>query len=94
MGIKGAAIATAFSQVCGAILYGRYLSRKGMMGKDDGGGVVKKNASAESKQRKAELKRRKRAVSGAILRENAAMMAKQGFLLLRLHRRRGWALSP
>jgi len=84
MGIKGAAVATAFSQACGAILYGRWLFRKGLLG---GGKKVRGTESGNAEHQKAALERRKRTIAIAILRANAAMMAKQGSLLL------GWAYA-
>ena len=72
MGIKGAAVATALSQVGGALVYGRNLFERGMLGG--------KNLVEEAKQ--GDLKRQKRGIAATILRANAAMMAKQGSLLL------------
>ncbi|KAL9187099.1 hypothetical protein ACHAXT_010819 [Thalassiosira profunda] len=82
MGIKGAAIATAFSQVCGALLYGRWLFRKGLMG-----AWRKKKNNSDSLEEQMALKQQKRTIASAILKANAAMMAKQGSLLL------GWAYA-
>ncbi|KAL7536674.1 hypothetical protein ACHAXR_009765, partial [Thalassiosira sp. AJA248-18] len=107
MGIKGAAVATAFSQVCGALLYGRWLFQKGLLGGGSSGGnngignttmttreriwaklrVCSPRQSLENSQQRAALKRQKRSVAATILRANAAMMAKQGSLLL------GWAYA-
>jgi putative MATE family efflux protein len=72
MGIKGAAVATTLSQVGGALVYGRKLFQRGMLGR--------KNRADSSN--KGDLKRQKRGIAVAILRANAAMMAKQGSLLL------------
>ena len=72
MGIKGAAVATALSQVGGALVYGRNLFERGMLGG--------KKLVEEAKQ--GDLKRQKRGIAATILRANAAMMAKQGSLLL------------
>ncbi len=72
MGIKGAAVATTVSQVGGALAYGRKLFQRGMLGRKNRAG----NANTE------DLKRQKRSIAVAILRANAAMMAKQGSLLL------------
>lgn len=80
MGIKGAAVATAFSQVCGAFLYAKYLSA----GKLLGGSITMKR---RSNQQRAALQRQKRSIAMAIFRANAAMMAKQGSLLV------GWAYA-
>jgi Na+-driven multidrug efflux pump len=72
MGIKGAAVATALSQVGGALVYGRILFERGMLGG--------KKLVEEAKQ--GDLKRQQRGIAATILRANAAMMAKQGSLLL------------
>eukprot|EP00984_Skeletonema_dohrnii_P011478 scaffold4587_cov144-Skeletonema_dohrnii-CCMP3373.AAC.3 len=95
MGIKGAAVATSFSQLCGALLYGSLLLRQGVLrSNDDKGGSITKIAWKKLKQivsRKsndsAELKQKKRAIALTILRANAAMILKQGSLLL------GWAYA-
>jgi Na+-driven multidrug efflux pump len=84
MGIKGAAIATAFSQVCGALLYGRYLFQKRLLG---GGGNANDKSLGRNGGRRAELTRQKRVIATTILRANASMMLKQGSLLL------GWAYA-
>lgn len=72
MGIKGAAVATALSQVIGALVYGRKLFQRRMLG----GNIPIGKAEQE------DLKRQKRSIAATILRANAAMMAKQGSLLL------------
>lgn len=94
MGIKGAAVATSFSQLCGALLYVSLLLRKGVLRSNDKGDNIPKIAWKKLKQivsRKsddsAELKQKKRAISLTILRANAAMILKQGSLLL------GWAYA-
>jgi len=99
MGIKGAAVATAFGEVCGAFLYGRWLFQKGLLGKNDGSGLWKKfrfrsksdetlgETNEKQQQQRVALKKQKRSIAAAIVRANAAMMAKQGSLLL------GWAYA-
>jgi MATE family multidrug resistance protein len=72
MGIKGAAVATALSQVIGALVYGRKLFQRRMLG----GNIP------IGKAEQGDLKRQKRSIAATILRANAAMMAKQGSLLL------------
>lgn len=72
MGIKGAAVATALSQVIGALAYGRQLFQRGMLG----------GQNPIDKAIQGDLKRQKRSIAATILRANAAMMAKQGSLLL------------
>lgn len=82
MGIKGAAVATSFSQVCGALLYVSLLFRKGVLGwKKFGSRIICRKSDDES----VELK--KRAIAATILRANAAMITKQGSLLV------GWAFA-
>lgn len=96
--IKGAAVATSLSQVCGAMLYGSLLLRKGvLMGSSNNSGEgilsiawkkLRKVASRKSDSNElAELKRQKRAIATTILRANASMILKQGSLLL------GWAYA-
>ncbi len=94
MGIKGAAVATSFSQLCGALLYTSLLIRKGVLRSNDKGDNIPKIAWKKLKQivsrnndDSAELKQKKRAISLTILRANAAMILKQGSLLL------GWAYA-
>jgi Na+-driven multidrug efflux pump len=94
MGIKGAAVATSFSQLCGALLYGSLLLRKGVLRSNGEGGSIPKIAWKKLKQivsrnsdDSAELKQKKRAIALTILRANAAMILKQGSLLL------GWAYA-
>ncbi|KAL7444255.1 hypothetical protein ACHAXH_008945 [Discostella pseudostelligera] len=72
MGIKGAAVATALSQVIGALVYGRKLFQRRMLG----GNIP------IGKAEQGDLKRQKRSIAATIFRANAAMMAKQGSLLL------------
>ena len=71
-------------QACVLILYGRWLFQKGLLCSGKNG---KGKESDNTAQQKAALKRRKRTIATAILRANAAMMAKQGSLLL------GWAYA-
>lgn len=98
MDIKGAAVATSLSQVCGAMLYGSLLLRKGVLGgssNNSGEGMLtiawkklRKIASRKSdSNEEADLKRQKRAIATTILRANASMILKQGSLLL------GWAYA-
>jgi len=94
MGIKGAAVATSFSQVCGALLYGTLLLRKGVLRSNNNGESIPKIAWKKLKQlvtrksnESAELKQKKREIAATILRANAAMITKQGSLLL------GWAYA-
>lgn len=95
LGIKGAAVATSFSQLCGALLYASLLLRKGVLRSNDKGDNIPKIAWKKLKQimtrnnsdDSAELKQKKRAISLTILRANAAMILKQGSLLL------GWAYA-
>ncbi len=98
MDIKGAAVATSLSQVCGAMLYGSLLLRKGVLGgssNNSGEGILtivwkklRKVASRKSdSNEQADLKRQKRAIATTILRANASMILKQGSLLL------GWAYA-
>jgi len=94
MGIKGAAVATSFSQLCGALLYGSLLLRKGVLKSNDNEESIPKTVWKKLKQivsrnsdDSAELKQKKRAISLTILRANAAMILKQGSLLL------GWAYA-
>ena len=94
MGIKGAAVATSFSQLCGALLYGSLLLRKGVLRSNNNGESIPKVACKKLKQivsgksdESAKLKQKKRAIAATILRANAAMILKQGSLLL------GWAYA-
>ena len=95
MGIKGAAVATAFSQMCGAVLYGRWLFQKGLVGtmnksnKNSNGNFNRTESKTKqiSKDDRAALKQQKRGIAISILRANAAMTAKQGSLLL------GWSYA-
>lgn len=94
MGIKGAAVATSFSQLCGAILYASLLLRKGVLRSNDKGDNIPKIAwkkliqiVSRNSDDSVELKQKKRAISLTILRANAAMILKQGSLLL------GWAYA-
>lgn len=93
MGIKGAAVATALSQVCGALLYGRWLFVRGLFGEGrKAQGSLLRKITGRSKPSRlakgvAKLKQQKQDIAMSILRANAAMTAKQGSLLL------GWAYA-
>ena len=94
LGIKGAAIATSFSQICGALLYGTLLLRKGIL-KSNIKGMIPKISSLKRIMRRnnrnndksTELNEMKRKIAFTILRANLTMILKQGSLLL------GWAYA-
>lgn len=94
MGIKGAAVATSVSQVCGALLYGTLLLRRGVLRSNHNGDSIPHISWKQIKQivtrksnESAELKQKKKEIAATILRANAAMITKQGSLLL------GWAYA-